>query len=236
MTIPSGELIAEFPMAVRGYSRLAVDDFVRQMGQRLQLLEDRLNEQMDRAERLTRELESLKRQHAQELQTLTARLSAEKQALDEQLAQVSQDLALYIEKEAAISNGIIAVEQRRVAVERELEIERTNTQLKVEQILADAQTEADEIVREAKRSSEEMITLAQAACALQEERLRNLCREYDVTAERIRRTLEAHLSLLPNPGEMLSDLSIGSVAAVTAANSGEMAVTTVSESDQTIAA
>ncbi len=236
MTIPSGELIAEFPIAVRGYSRLAVDDFVRQMGQRLQLLEERLNEQTDRAERLTRELDTLKRQHAQEMETLTARLNAEKQALNEQLASVTQDLALYIEKEAAIAGGIIAVEQRRVAVERELEIERTNTQLKMEQILADAQTEADDIVREAKRSSEEMITLAEAACALQEERLRNLCREYDETAARIRRTLEAHLSLLPDPGELLSSLSIGSMAAVTAANPGEMAVTTVNESEQTIAA
>lgn len=236
MTIPSGELIAEFPIAVRGYSRLAVDDFVRQMGQRLQLLEERLNEQTDRAERLTRELDTLKRQHAQEMETLTARLTAEKQTLNEQLASVSQDLALYIEKEAAIAGGIIAVEQRRVAVERELEIERTNTQLKMEQILADAQTEADDIVREAKRSSEEMIMLAEAACALQEERLRNLCREYDETAARIRRTLEAHLSLLPDPGELLSSLSIGSMAAVTAANPGEMAVTTVNESEQTIAA
>lgn len=236
MTIPSGELIAEFPMAMRGYSRLAVDDFVRQMGQRLQLLEERLNEQTDRAERLTRELDTLKRQHAQELETLTARLTAEKQALDKQLASVTQDLALYIEKEAAISGGIIAVEQRRVAVERELEIERTNTQLKMEQILADAQTEADEIVREAKRSSEEMITLAEAACTLQEERLRNLCREYDETAARIRRMLEAHLSLLPDPGELLSSLSIGSMAAVAAANPGEMAVTTVNESEQTVAA
>jgi cell division septum initiation protein DivIVA len=236
MTIPSGELIAEFPMAVRGYSRLAVDDFVRQMGQRLQLLEERLNEQTDRAERLTKELDTLKKQHTQELEALTVRLTSERKALDEQLEAVSQDLAMYIEKEAAISGGIIAVEQRRVAVERELEIERTNTQLKVEQILADAQSEADEIVNEAKHTSEELLTLAEAACALQEERLRNLCREYDETAARIRRTLEAHLSLLPNPGEILSSLSIGSVAAVTASNTSEMAVTTVSETEQTLAA
>ena len=49
-------LSADFPKAVRGYSMLAVDDFVRQMGGRLEALQATADEQTARAEQLADEL------------------------------------------------------------------------------------------------------------------------------------------------------------------------------------
>lgn len=187
-------LTVEFPRAFRGYATLAVDDFIRQMGTRLETLQTRLDDERERTEQLKA---SLNRSNA--------------------------DLAAYVEKESAITNAIVAMEQRRVAVGQELEVERGEAQQEATEILRDARLAAEEIIdnarrnaeetlANARRSAEETIGLANSARALQEDRLRALCAEYDSTANRIRRALEAQLSLLPSPGETLASLSIGGMA------------------------
>src|SRR5262245_24680800 len=61
MTTEATILTAEFPRAVRGYATNAVDDFVRQMGERIDTLQVRLEQQAARANHLTKELETANR-------------------------------------------------------------------------------------------------------------------------------------------------------------------------------
>src|ERR1041385_571027 len=92
MTTEGNILTADFPRAVRGYSPIAVDDFVRQLGERLESMQAKLNEQTARAT-----------------------------GLQNMLARANQDLVAFVEKESALAKGIISIEQRRVAVEQEIE-------------------------------------------------------------------------------------------------------------------
>jgi cell division septum initiation protein DivIVA len=238
MSTEGNILTADFPRAVRGYSQIAVDDFIRQLGERLETMQHRLNEQ-------------------------TARASGLQSMLD----RANRDLAAYVEKEAAISQSVISIEQRRVAVEQEIELNRqqavlevqslrSNARAEVEELLASSRGEAanivtdaqavadhirasadtdsqdlvntarataeetlenarrlaDETIQAARREADETMALARAATEQQADRLRILCQEYDETAGRMRRILEAQLAMLPVPGSTLDNLSLGGIA------------------------
>jgi len=186
MTTEANVFYAEFPRAVRGYAPNAVDDFVRQIGERLEALQAQLDEQTARADRLEKELSTAK-----------------------------SNLFAFAEKEAAIANALVATEQRRVGVERELENRRAEAEAQAAQFLDEARQEAENIVNEARQRAEEITNRALEACAAQEERLRALYAEYQDTADRIREALEAHLSLLPPPGTAHPNLATPNGVAVT---------------------
>jgi cell division septum initiation protein DivIVA len=242
MSTEGNILTADFPRAVRGYSQIAVDDFIRQLGERLEAMQHKLNEQ-------------------------TARASGLQTALD----RANKDLAAYVEKEAAISQSVISIEQRRVAVEQEIELNRQQAALEIqslrnnaraeveallansrgeaanivtdatavadhirtsaetdsrdllgsanataEETLANARRLADETIQAARREADETMALARAATEQQADRLRILCEEYDETAGRMRRILEAQLAMLPASGSALENLSLGGIAVATA--------------------
>lgn len=184
-------LTATFPTALRGYERIAVDDFIRQMGDRLDELQNRLTEQTERAERLSKELAAAKK-----------------------------ELAAFAEKESAIANALVATEQRKAAVEKEIEAQQALARSQAEEIRATAQSQADAMIAEAEENVKEITARGELACSLQEDRLRALCAKYEETAERIRRILEAQLALLPASAANESDLPV-SHATVNKAAQGE---------------
>ena len=197
MTTNSTVLTADFPRSVRGYSPVAVDDFIRQMGERLETLQAKLDTQTTNAEQLSQELNAAK-----------------------------QKLAAFAEKEAGIAGALVATEQRRIAVERELEKERNNTRLNAEQLIAEANQDREALLDEARRNAEEIAARAEATRLDQEERIRALCAAHDETVARIRQALEAQLSLLPAPGETLASLSISGVAIATTVEANREELTT----------
>jgi cell division septum initiation protein DivIVA len=222
MTPETNTLTAQFPRAMRGYAPMAVDDFIRQLGARLENLQAQLDTQTDRAERLSTDLNA-----------------------------ANQALGTYRQNETAIAGALVVSEQRRVTVEKELQEARATAKAEANTILADArrqaeaaltdaQTEADRTLSEAALLSEQTLTevnatveqsrvqaheaaeglLAEArsqaeeitAKALsevkaQEERLQALCLEQDRVVENFRRTLEAQLELLPAPGAAVARFS-----------------------------
>lgn len=184
-------LTATFPTALRGYERIAVDDFIRQMGDRLDELQNHLTEQTERAERLSKELAATKK-----------------------------ELAAFAEKESAIASALVATEQRRAAVEKEIEAQQALARTQAEEILAAAQSQADAMIAEAEENVKQITARGELACSLQEDRLRALLTEYEETAERIRRILEAQLALLPSSAARESDLPV-SHATVNPAAQGE---------------
>lgn len=162
-------LTAEFPRSFRGYSTIAVDDFVRQLGARLDTLQQWTEAQAAKIERLTAQAESAER-------SLTA----------------------YMEKELAIANALVAIEQQRLAVDQEVELARENARIQIEELLADARRDAAAIVAEAQREAAGIREEIQTEQREAEERLRALKSEYEATVSGIRRTLEAELALLGN--------------------------------------
>src|SRR5579872_6208784 len=156
MTNETDVLTADFPRAVRGYSQNAVDAFVRQMGARLSTLETRLDEESDRSEQLAQKLD-----------------------------RANKELAAFTAKEAAITKAIVAMEQRRVTVEQELDQERARATAEVEETFASARAEAEKTLAAAREEAEKIVdtahdnadkitTRAEAATAREEERLRCL--------------------------------------------------------------
>lgn len=191
-------LCASFPRSMRGYTVSSVDEFVKDMGRRLY-----------------------------ELQTAMEAANSECENLREELRESRLRTNAYSDREAALANAAISIEQHRTAVELQMKSELDNAATRAKQILDSAtdnaaayrlqsETDAAEIIADAKNRSEEMIHLADIKCRQEQERLRSLCVEYDATASRMRRTLEAQLSLLPEQGIMLSDInfSISATAAV----------------------
>src|SRR2546423_5309068 len=83
---------ADFPRVMRGYSPLAVDDFVRQLGSRLDLMQSKLDEQIVRGDRLT-----------------------------EELATTTRTLAEYRGKESALAGALVTAEQMREGMRKQLE-------------------------------------------------------------------------------------------------------------------
>lgn len=251
MTTEGTILTAEFPRAVRGYSPIAVDDFIRQLGERLDAMQTKLNEQTARAN-----------------------------GLQNMVTRANKDLAAYVEKESAISKGIITIEERRVTVEREIELSRQNAALEVEElrsgaeaqaqellthaqtqahdvisgaqleaqelrsraqsdahdllksandsadeILANAQQLADETLQSAHNEAAEVVSHAKAAAEAQAEMVRQLCAEYEQTAGRVRRALENQLATLPSPGSMLETLSVHGIVISNGVESGSRELT-----------
>lgn len=136
MATKSFTLSADFPKAVRGYSMLAVDDFVRQMGARLEALQASVDEQTERAQKLETELRS-----------------------------ANSNLEAYISREAAIASAIVTAEQRRVMVDHSIEVDRTAAKLECESILSQARSEADALLAKANDDSEKIVEEARATGA-----------------------------------------------------------------------
>ena len=170
------------------YAQIAVDDFVRQLGDRLEVLQRQVDQQQARADKLTRDLEA-----------------------------ANTNLVAYAEREMAIANALVAAEQQRVVVQQHLEVEQLNAQIQVDQMLADARSEAELLVNEARQNAEAITADAEATRIAQEERIRALCAEYDETITRVRRALENELSLLPAPGTVLAGLPVAEAAVAAAA-------------------
>jgi cell division septum initiation protein DivIVA len=160
-------LTAEFPRSLRGYSTIAVDDFVRQMGTRLDSLQQWTEAQAAKIERLTAQAQSAER-----------------------------NLSAFMEKELAIANAFVVIEQQRLAAEQEIELARENARIEIDEMLAEARREAAAVVAEAQREAEGVREEAEARRLAAEERVRALQAEYDATVSTIRRTLEAELALL----------------------------------------
>jgi cell division septum initiation protein DivIVA len=133
MSTEGNILTADFPRAVRGYSQIAVDDFIRQLGERLESMQYKLNEQ-------------------------TARASGLQSALD----RANKDLAAYVEKEAAISQSVISIEQRRVAVEEELDLSRQQAALEVQSLRNNANAEVEELLATSRANAANIVTDATA--------------------------------------------------------------------------
>jgi cell division septum initiation protein DivIVA len=186
MSNESNVLIADFPRNVRGYSTVAVDDFVRQIGERLVALQADLEEQAERADRL-------------------------EAALD----RANRDLSTFSEKESAISSALVAMEQRRAAVDQENEATKKSAKLSGEQIIASARVEAEQIIAQAHDDAQNITAEATARARAQEERLNALCAQYDATLANIRRTLEDQLAVLPTPGQNWTGLYGGAMAVTT---------------------
>jgi len=183
-------LTADFPRTVRGYAPSAVDEFLRSLGSRLDALQNQLDQQAARCEKLT------------------ADLSAQ-----------AKELAGYRLKEAALAGALVATEQRRAEVEQEAAglVERAREE--AEGLLAHARAEAEQIVGEARVRADQLVAEARQARQAEEARILDLCAEFDAAVETMRRTLEAHLALLPEPGSTLAELSLGGLAVADAPDS-----------------
>src|SRR5437588_6218919 len=125
-------LTADFPRAVRGYAPLAVDDFVRQIGERLANMQMQLDELTARAEAEGARATRL----AQELEAANKKLSG------------------FSEKESAIANAFLSMEQHRGQLEQNLEHERSSLRSQAEQIVTEARTAADQTLEEARQQAE----------------------------------------------------------------------------------
>jgi cell division septum initiation protein DivIVA len=195
MSNQSNVLIADFPRNVRGYSTVVVDEFVRQIGERLVSLQADLQKQTERAERLEKALE-----------------------------QANHNLCAFSEKESAIASALVAMEQRRTAVEQENDAAKKSAKLRAEEIIASAAVEADQIIAQAQDDAQNITAEATARARAQEERYAALCAQYDATLGNIRRTLEDQLAVLPSPGQNWGGV-YGDTIAVTSAVGSEYAET-----------
>jgi cell division septum initiation protein DivIVA len=197
-------LVAHFPRAAMGYAQGSVDEFVRQIGERLEEMQSRLDQ-------LTDENESLKR-HASSGHPSNENTS---------------------QREAALANAMLAIEQRKLSVDKEIDsiteqARREAESLKeaakreteglreaakrdTDSIRSSAQSEAAQIVVQARIAAEQMIEEAVSATTEEEARLQILCAQYDNTVAEIRRVLEMQLSLIPTS----SGLGRGEVATQT---------------------
>lgn len=167
MSISTETLTAQFPRAVRGYAVEAVDDFVRQIGERLDTLQARLNQSEAECTRLRTELESAQN-------NLTALLS----------------------REQAIAAGIVTAEQRKVEVENEIELMRVEAELGRSRIVESGMDEAGRIVAEAQRKADEMLAAAERKTLDQNRRVEELTEQYQQIAAQLRRQLQSQLALL----------------------------------------
>lgn len=176
-------LSVEFPRSVRGYSTTSVDEFVKDMGNRLSALQEEL----------------IKRDQA--CDKMQSELSGSIKKLDE-----------FKTKEGAIANAMVALQQQRISMELEMDNLRKSAEQDAEQVRSTARAEADSMLAEVERKAEEMILLAKAKCDEQEEKYRQLCDSFMITANRIRKTLEAQMALLPHSDSELPEFGISAIA------------------------
>lgn len=176
MTTQSAVLHTEFPTSVRGYAKPAVDEFVAEMGRRLDAMQARLDT-----------------------------LETANQSLTKELAAATERLQDFLGKEAAIASALVAIEQRRVGVDLELENRRATAQAQIEASLEEARRTAESLLAEAREQCGALVAEAQARVAGEEQRLQALRSEYAETVGRIRKALEAQLALLPNTQSLTDD-------------------------------
>lgn len=182
MSFEATILTAEFPRAVRGYATCAVDDFVRQVGERLDSLQDSLNDQIERSDRLASDL-----------------------------AGCATELAGYREKESALAAALVSTEQQRAAVRSELETERATAGDRARQVIESAESEADRILAHARRDAEELTSSAIAERSAIEQRIIALSNQYDETISAIRATLQSLAMTLPASGSLLPERPMGAL-------------------------
>lgn len=177
------ETVSQFPVALRGYDRKPVDEFVAQVARRLEELQSHLETQTARSDRMV------------------ARLDA-----------ANRDLEAFIEKETAISRALVTAEQARLQVEREVELQRIAAKLERDAELSDARREADEIIARAESEAAAIVAAAHADCIAEESRVRALRVEYDRTVTEIRRSLETQYAMLPFNAPPVSGFPVAGLA------------------------
>lgn len=160
-------LTAQFPKAVRGYAPEAVDDFVRQIGDRLDSMQTQLDRSEGETNRLRKELES-----------------------------TQTNLVALLGREQAIANGIVIAEQRKLEVENEVELIRAEAELERRRVVEGGMDEAGRIIEEAKRRADEILAEAENRTQDQNHRLENLSSQYEQMAAQLRKQLESQLALL----------------------------------------
>jgi DivIVA domain-containing protein len=190
-------LSADFPRSVRGYSTVAVDDFVRQIGDRLDSLQERLNDEVARADKLA-----------------------------EALITANSELVTFREKETALAGALVTMELQRGSVRNELEGQRNAAsaeadalidaaQSEAEAMLLTARTDAQGILAEAENLAEEIVQGARNECSSMESQIAELNREYSSTINEIRNTINKLSANLPGgaflSGRSIDDLSIATV-------------------------
>ncbi len=183
MNQDENHLSVEFPRTVRGYSTTSVDEFVKDMGNRLSALQEELNKRDQACEKIQCELNDTRKQ------------------LDD-----------YKFKEGAIANAMVALQQQRISMESDMDHLRKCADQDAEQVRSAARTEADSMLADVERKAEEMVLQAKAKCDEQEEKYRQLCDSFMITANRIRKTLEAQMALLPDSNSELPEFGISAIA------------------------
>jgi DivIVA domain-containing protein len=183
-------LNVEFPRGMRGYSVSAVDQFMSDFGERLRVMQAKLEEHESETSRLRSELE-----------------------------EAAAKLQAYQEKENALASAMVALEQRKISVERELDADRSRARNQANDILESAKSDADNLLADTERKAAEMIEDAQGKCEAEEQRYTQLCASYAHMADQIRRAIETQLALLP-PEEENGSIS---VSAITRTSSEAMA-------------
>ena len=171
-------LTANFPKAMRGYAPEAVDDFVRQLGERVKALQTQVEERTSAYDRISADLEA-----------------------------TAKSLTVYIEKEQALARGLVDVEQRRVKAEQEIDSERTIAQDECDKLLAEARVQAERLVADARAEAEKITAAArvdandilnQASDELktQEQRLADAQSQFAAFRSEMRTLLETQLNTL----------------------------------------
>lgn len=221
-------LIAHFPRSAMGYAPASVDEFVRQIGERL----EEMQVVCDRVDQLTEQNEQLQRQNAELTagnEQLYRQLTEAQTALEsaKSSATVQKDDDQAGPREVALANAMLAIERRRIAVDVEIEGLRDQAKRDVdalkesarreseglkktamkeaEGLRATAEEESTQIISQAKRAAEQMIDETVAAASLEEERLQTLCAQYEQTVEEVRRVFEQQLAMLPASGSPNTD-------------------------------
>ena len=174
-------LNVEFPRGMRGYSISAVDQFMSDFGERLRVMQAKLEENESETSRLKSELHD-----------------------------AASKLLAYQEKENALLSAMVALEQRKISVERELDADRLRAHTQANDILESAKNDADNLLAETERKAAEMITEALGKCEAEEQRYAELCASYAHMADQIRRAIETQLALLP-PDDDNGNISVSAI-------------------------
>lgn len=180
MTSARGTMATTFPTERNGYSPVAVDAFVQEMGARFDEVQRDLDDRVVRAAQTEQEL---------------ARLKA--------------TVASYTEKEAAIAAVLVGIEQQKAANAKDMEAQLAKAREEAEHILADArleglgiaaraQADAEEKAAQASRDLAEMEASARAAREAEEQRLKALQAQYAATVAAMRTELSTLLAFLPD--------------------------------------
>jgi DivIVA domain-containing protein len=200
-------LTANFPKAMRGYAPEAVDDFVRQLGERVKALQTQVEEKTSAYDRISADLEA-----------------------------TAKSLTVYIEKEQALARGLVDVEQRRVKAEQEIDSDRTIAQdecdklvaearVQADRLLADARAEAEKITAGARVDANDILNQASADLKAQEQRLADAQSQFSAFRSEMRNLLETQLNTLAGFSEPVKTQQyVTAVTSMPVANNGNGSV------------